>query len=404
MRKKVRIFAVFTDIILSLVCVAVIYYSVSLPDRYYVNKGEALTLPCNFEISGENNKNILFSSNSSDKNIKKNTTLKLFGLIPIKEVDIVEVDSPLLVPCGEPFGIKLLSDGVMVVGIGEVDGTDGRCSPAADAGICVGDIIVTFDGKEVSANSEIQEIISSCKGEGIPVTFTRGEKTISVVLTPEYSITGSCYQAGMWVRDSTAGIGTITFYDEKTHGFGGLGHPVCDVDTGDIIPLSSGEVCDVCINDVVRGSAGSPGELVGSFIPTTRKGELLSNTPSGLFGTLTSSPSSESAIPMALRQEVHKGGAYILSTVDGTSAEKYEIEIEKIVLRDDDEGKNMVIRITDEELLAKTGGIVQGMSGSPIIQDGKIVGAVTHVFVNDSAKGYAVFCETMYEELLEAVG
>ncbi len=398
MRKKVRIFAAVTDLFLLLLCAAVVYYSTALPDRYYVNSDGKLTLPCAFDISGEFAENTLYSSNSSDKNVKNTMTLKLFGIIPIKDVDITEVDAPLLVPCGEPFGIKLLSDGVMVVGVGDVDGN----SPATVAGIEVGDVIISFDGSEVCTNSEIQEIISSCKGEAIDVTLLRGGKEITTELVPVYSDSSKCYRAGMWVRDSTAGIGTLTFYEPSTGSFGGLGHPVCDVDTGEIVPLSSGEVCGVCINDVVRGSAGSPGELVGAFIPSGNTGVLLSNTPSGLFGTLSQSPTDAAAIPMAMRQEVAVGKAYILSTIDGTTAEMYEISIEKIILRDNDEGKNMVIRVTDERLLEKTGGIVQGMSGSPIIQDGKLVGAVTHVFVNDSTKGYAIFCENMYEEMLKA--
>ena len=201
----------------------------------------------------------------------------------------------------------------------------------------------------------------------------------------------------MWVRDSSAGIGTVTFYDESTGLFGGLGHPVCDVDTGGILPLSSGDVVDVNITGVRKSTEGNAGELQGIFVSDKACGTLYTNNQYGVFGALKNCPSPYSPIPMGLKQEIQLGEASILTTIDGDKPQEYSISIEKIDYRSDNSNKNMVIKITDEKLLSLTGGIVQGMSGSPIIQNGKLIGAVTHVFVNEPTKGYAIFCENMYE-------
>ena len=198
------------------------------------------------------------------------------------------------------------------------------------------------------------------------------------------------------MRDSSAGIGTITYYDPQTAQFGGLGHPICDVDTGEIMPLLSGQVVKVVINDVVKGTSGDPGELKGSFASSKDSGTITSNDETGVFGTLYSNPSQNAALPVALKQEITEGAAKIYTTVSGTTPQEYDIEIEKIDISDTGKTKNMIIKVTDPNLLEKTGGIVQGMSGSPIIQNGKLVGAVTHVLVNDPQRGYGIFIENMY--------
>ena len=228
------------------------------------------------------------------------------------------------------------------------------------------------------------------------VSLKRQSKPMKITIKPAYSLAESSYKAGMWVRDSSAGIGTITFYDPQTGMFGGLGHPVCDVDTGEIIPLHSGQVVAVNINGVNKGKSGQPGELIGSFVSNFSIGSILVNNQSGLFGELDYPPNQSSPIPLGYRQDIQEGHATILTTVKGSAPKEYDIEIEKVDLNGSENSKNMVIKITDSELLAKTGGIVQGMSGSPIIQNGKLIGAVTHVFVNDPTKGYGVFADTMY--------
>ncbi len=391
-----RIISVSVSAVLMGISAILGYYSSSLPDSYFVEKGETLTLSTalNIEACPEN---LTVPSYVSDNFSGSDTnTLKLFGVIPIKDVEVTSVNTPLLTVGGNPFGIKLLMDGVMVVGVGAVDG--GR-SPAEEAGIRTGDIIVSVNGEDINSNVQLQDAIQISDGSSseIPVIINRNGIESVLNLEPVFSEADGSYKAGMWVRDSSAGIGTITFYEQESGCFGGLGHPICDIDTGEIIPISRGEVVPVSINGVKKGVAGSAGELQGCFTSDKACGSLSSNNIYGVFGTLDKSPNFTQPIPMGLKQDVHTGSATIMTTVDGTEPEEYSIEIEKIDYKNSEGSKNMIIRITDEKLLAETGGIVQGMSGSPIIQDGKLIGAVTHVFVNEPERGYAVFSENMYE-------
>ncbi len=311
-----------------------------------------------------------------------------FGDIPIKEVDVSVVERPMLVPCGTPFGIKLRTDGVMAVSVKEG-------SPAAVGGIKEGDIIKTVNGEAVSSNSSLSSAIQLCPDE-CEIILRRGDSEKRVTVSPYLDC--GLYKIGLWVRDSAAGIGTMSYYNPATSDFGGLGHPVSDVTTGELMPLKSGEITEASITGIVKGQSGSPGELCGTLSSGEIIGRISKNTDCGIFGKAELAPTSSEPIPMAFRQEVKKGSATILTTVDGQNPKEYSIEIEHINLIDMDSSKSMVIRITDTELLDKTGGIVCGMSGSPILQDGMIVGAVTHVFLNDPQKGYAIFCETMLNE------
>ncbi len=388
MKKIVKITAVLFNIAVVTVLGIIIYYNKALPNNYCVASGSELklseiieTVPC--------------GAAGSEK--VRRAELKLLGLIPIKTVDIREVEEPLLVPCGTPFGIKLLTDGVVVIETGGFETSDGFKSPSADAGIKTGDIIKTVGGKKASSNEDIQRIISASGGNTLTIQLERDGKTLYLKAQPALCSTDNTYKIGLWVRDSSAGIGTVTFCDPKTCVFAGLGHPVCDVDTGNILPLSRGEAVDVTVNGVKKGAAGSPGELLGSFSSVKATGCLELNCEDGLFGVFSSFTPCCEAVPLGMRQEIETGDAYIYTTVNGSKPQKYKIVIEKIDLHDTKSSKNMIIRVTDKELLEKTGGIVQGMSGSPIIQNGKLVGAVTHVFVNNPAKGYAIFADTMYE-------
>ena len=375
----------------------IIYYNKVLPNNYYITSGSELklselieTIPC----SGISDEEQAVSVNKT--NVQR-AELKLLGIIPIKTINIQEVDEPVLIPCGNPFGIKLLTDGVIVVEVSSFETADGFKAPAMEAGIKTGDIIKTIDGKNVKSNEDIEKIISESKGKSLRFKFIRDEKSFVINVKPELCTVDNSYRIGLWVRDSSAGIGTVTFYNPETGVFAGLGHPVCDVDTGKILPLSDGEVVDVNINGVKKGKSGSPGELLGSFTSNSAIGTLEMNCDNGLYGYISSVDTNNQAIPLGMRQEIQTGEAYIYTTINGSQPEKYKIVIEKIDLQDSDSGKNMIIKVTDKTLLEKTGGIVQGMSGSPIIQNGKLVGAVTHVFVNNPTKGYAIFADTMYE-------
>lgn len=404
MGKLIRTVAVMTAIVLIGIMGLVCFYSFALPDSYYVSGCEPFYVSSLFSISSKPAKNGSHYAAASQGNqpdsfvsnkfspITKITdsTLMLFDSVPIKNVKEKTISRPMLVPSGRPFGIKLMTDGVIVIKTEKLEG----CCPALDSGIHVGDIITSVNGEAVETNNRIAEIISSSKGNPCTICYKRDDETKTCTLTPVFS-KGS-YKCGMWVRDSSAGIGTLTFYDPETSAFGGLGHPICDTDTKLPLPLSEGSVGDVKITGCDKSQAGAPGQLLGEFASSAKTGNILANNDSGIFGTLNEYTGSRKAVPMGFRQEIHAGKATIYSTVDGTEPKEYEIEIEKINLNNDAE-HDMIVRVTDKELLKKTGGIVQGMSGSPIIQDGKLVGAVTHVFIDNPQQGYAIFADSMYE-------
>lgn len=397
MKKIIKGFSFVTAFTLFNIWALTAYYSAKLPDSYYIANGDKLSINTAIEIEAQIQDKAVQSIATETLPLSQTATLKLFGLFPVKNVEVLEVETPVLIPGGNPFGIKLLMEGVMVIGMGEVECGEGRICPATEAGIKQGDVITSIDGKKVNSNNQLQEVIAESDGNSVNVQLNRDGNELAFELTPVYSEQSRAYQVGMWVRDSTAGIGTMTFHEPSSGAFGGLGHPICDIDTGGVIPISSGEIVNVQINNVKKGYEGIPGELQGSFISGDAIGILNKNNKYGVFGSLSIKPDARKAMPMGLKQDVEVGEATILTTVDGITPKEYSISIEKIDYRNNDTAKNMIIKITDEELLEKTGGIVQGMSGSPIIQNGKLIGAVTHVFVNDPAKGYGVFAENMYE-------
>ena len=290
----------------------------------------------------------------------------------------------------------MFTDGVIVTEFGEVESDGKMISPARDCGIEKGDIIKAINGVTISYGSDIPTALA-LNPQCSEVDIIRDEK----IQTIEVNVnnTTAPYKLGVWVRSSTAGIGTMTFLDVENNVFAGLGHGVCDVDTGVLMPLLSGECVAVNITDVIKGTNGKPGELCGNFTSNSPLAEINMNTQSGIFGktrNIASLNIKSESVPIAFKQEIVTGKAEIICTVDGTVPQRYEIEIEKINLSENSSDRNMIVRITDNALLSATGGIVQGMSGSPIIQNGMLVGAVTHVFVNDSTRGYAIFSETMY--------
>ena len=371
----------------------IIYYNNSLPNNYYVTTGNEL------EVSKIIETEYCTGKVCTDKNTIKDSSiaeLKLLGIIPIKTVNICEVKEPVLIPCGTPFGIKLLTDGVIVVEVSSFETSKGISSPAYNAGVRIGDIIKSINGKRVESNEDIEKIISESNGEQMLFEIVRDDKNISLSINPEKCLTDNSYRIGLWVRDSSAGIGTLTFYNPESKVFAGLGHPVCDVDTGEILPLLRGEVVEVEINGIKKGKAGYPGELLGSFTNNSPIGTLDINNTSGLYGQMKTEKFENQALPLGMRQEIKTGKAYIFTTIEGDRPQKFEVTIEKIDYDESLDCKNMVIRVTDKKLIEKTGGIVQGMSGSPIIQNDKLIGAVTHVFVNNPTKGYAIFADTMY--------
>lgn len=295
---------------------------------------------------------------------------------------------------GTAFGVKFFTKGVLVVGISSIKSQEKDVKPAHDAGIRVRDIIISLNGKEVNTVNEISEIIANSKGEGVKIILTRDGKKKEVTLYPKLDDREQTYKGGMWLRDSTAGIGTVTYINPQTGEFGGLGHGICDIDTGELMPLKRGTAMKVEIGGVVKGMEGKPGEIKGYFLPE-KCGSVRSNTVCGVFGVFSELPRSLSEpIDICLRDELKEGKAEIICTLGNDGPKTYGIEISKID-RDGKDNKNFVVKVIDEKLIERTGGIVQGMSGSPIIQNGKLVGAITHVMVNNPAVGYGIFIENM---------
>ena len=298
---------------------------------------------------------------------------------------------------GMPFGVKFYSEGIIIVGFSEIETESGTKTPAYDAGLRVNDVITHVNGKEVATSAELVKMIENAKEE-IEITYVRDGNESTVKFVPEVSPGDGKRKTGMWVRDTTAGIGTVTFMIPETGAFAGLGHGICSSDSGELLKMERGTVVNVRISGVSKGVAGTPGELKG-FFTTDKSGVLLGNTACGVYGILSDIPYDkvkEENVEIADREEVHTGDAYIWCTVESDTPKKYSIEITEINKKRND-NRSFSIKVTDKSLLEKTGGIVQGMSGSPIIQDGKLIGAVTHVLVNDPSEGYGIFIENMFD-------
>ena len=301
-----------------------------------------------------------------------------------------------LIPLGCTTGIKMFSGGAMVIGFAS-EKMLGCVSPAEQNGLQIGDVITAVDGQRIECNEQLGELISALPEGKAELTVRRdGEEQMVIVSGLAKTSTG--YKLGAWVRDSMAGIGTITYVDPETGNFGALGHGICDVDTGTLMPFDNGSIMGSAVVSVTKGKAGAPGQLCGAFDLKEDSGVLYKNTQQGVFGCITDQAlyADEKAYEIAGASEVEEGNVEIISNVNGTEVEHFDGRIIKL-LEDDGSSKNFMLEITDPDLIDRTGGIVQGMSGSPIIQDGKLIGAVTRVLVNDPTRCYGMFIENMLE-------
>ena len=323
-------------------------------------------------------------------------TVELLG-VPVRTVEVVTL-SQRLVPGGMAAGIKLYLEGVLVVGTSPVSTAAGEVeSPAKQAGIRMGDVILAVNGKEVEDSDHLGDLVNAAQGP-VLLTVKREEVRRTVEVQPETDQPGGERRLGVWTRDSTSGVGTVTFYDPASGVFGALGHVISDVDTQTPLPLRMGELVGADILGITRGERGAPGELKGAFRQGARLGSVTENCAYGIYGRADegfTNPLYPDGVEIAARAEVRLGKASILSTVDGEGVKEYDCEIIRLTGQSAPDVRGIVVEITDERLLSATGGIVQGMSGSPILQDGRLVGAVTHVFVNDPKKGYGVYIEWM---------
>lgn len=342
------------------------------------------------------------SKNNVNNSRTKSYNLSLFGF-NLKTIKTDIYPKTKVVPVGSLVGLKLYTEGVLVVGMSEIKGYDNKIyKPYEEAGIEQGDSIIEINDIEVKTTAELISCVSKCRGKAVDVTYVKDGKVLETQITP-VKTSENTYKLGLWVRDAEAGIGTVTFYDKSTNSFAALGHAIQDIDTGEVVEISSGEFVTAEILNIEKGQKENPGKIEGTIEEGTKIGEIYSNTDFGIYGTTTNIKSLDISnieeIEVASRNEIKVGKASVICTLEDGKRKEYEIEIQKIYINNNENNKSMVVKVIDEELLEKTGGIIQGMSGSPIIQNGKLIGALTHVLVSDPSKGYALFADTMVSKL-----
>jgi stage IV sporulation protein B len=400
-RKYLTFLYIFLGIGLILFGMAVYaYYKNSVPETISVKAGTSQEINLNIPASGvigADSDNVVALNQpltiiAGDNISSYQMSLKLFGVVPLKNVDIQVIENTMLIPVGQPIGIYVKTQGVLVVDTGSFSGALGERYAPSENMLYSGDYLTAMDGVAITDKKQIKEYVEN--GNGLEITFqiSRGEELIQIKITPQKDENGT-YKIGAWLRDSAQGIGTMTYIDSDKQ-FGALGHGINDMDTGELLKLGTGLLYHTDIVAVRRGEKGTPGELTGviEYSPEQVSGIIVNNTSKGIYGVaneeLLYEYTENEAIPIALKQEVALGEAQILCQIDG-QAKYYDIEITKI------SASQLSVKITDEELITLTGGIVQGMSGAPIIQNGKFVGAITHVLVQDSTRGYGIFIEDM---------
>ena len=323
--------------------------------------------------------------------------LRLFGVLPLKSIDIEVIENTRLIPVGQPIGIYMKTQGVLVIDTGTFEGPQGQEQSPSVYKLQAGDYVMAMDGVAVTGKRQIKEYVENGSGRDIVLQVSRNEKIIQVRISPMQDQNG-VYKIGTWLRDSAQGIGTMTFLDEELH-FGALGHGINDTDTGELLQLGSGLLYHTEIVAIRKGERGTPGELTGiiEYQPEQVSGVIMSNTEEGIYGVASQAFADSittQALPVGLKQDVKEGDAQILCNIDGQT-KYYDVRITRLMPNAENLNRQIALTVTDEELLQLTGGIVQGMSGAPIIQDGRIIGAVTHVLVNDSTSGYGIFIENM---------
>lgn len=323
-------------------------------------------------------------------------TLSFMGLVPLREVEVKVSPEQRLIPGGMTIGVAMRTEGVLVVGTGDIGQS---ASPAASCGIRPGDLLRSVDGVVISSAEQLTELIAKAGQRPLQIEYLREGQLLTTTMTPIPDASTGTVRMGAWVRDSTAGIGTMSFFDPQTGRYAALGHAITDGDTGEVLTVSEGQILQASVVAVQKGQRGTPGELKGSFLREKKVlGNIATNNGLGIYGSLTATPAGAlypDGLPIGLRSGVHTGPATILSTVDETGVQAFDVEITRVNPQSAPAPKSMVLRVTDQRLLEKTGGIVQGMSGSPILQDGRIIGAVTHVFVSDPTQGYGLYIDWM---------
>ncbi len=394
----------------------------SLPDEIRIFKGSIEELNFSMPVTGSitaSNPNVVHINGETgletnidyrspvtiNTNETGKTELQLkVGNVPIKTVKVNVLEDFKVYPGGQSIGVQLQTAGVLVVGHHLVDTGNEKISPGEMSKIRVGDTILKVNGMYINDIEEVGKLVKEAgdKKEALSILVARGEEKFEVQLSPVYDVKDQAYRMGLYIRDSAAGVGTLTFYDPMSKKYGALGHVISDIDTGKPIVVGDGHIVQSRVTSIEKGTNGAPGEKFAIFKDENDKlGSITKNTPFGIFGEMSKYPDNnmvKEPIPIALTEQVVEGPAQILTVVDGQKVEKFDIEIVNVIQQRFPATKGMIIKVTDPRLLEKTGGIVQGMSGSPIIQKGRLIGAVTHVFVNDPTSGYGLFIEWMLQD------
>lgn len=385
----------------------------SIPNNLILMEGEELKLKTILGLSiSDNNGETIEAVNSESEKLthkagKMDLSVNLAGLT-VKDFTVNVIPNTVVIPSGETIGLRLFTSGVLVVGMSEIKGEDNNNHmPYKDSGIKEGDMITKVDNEVITCTSDLTKKINSSNGNAVTLTYKRDGNNYNTNMIPTKTDEDE-YKLGLWVRDAASGVGTISFYEPRTGEFAALGHGILDVDTEELIDIARGDIVTSKIISIVKGEKGNPGELQGSIENGKIIGEVYKNTNFGIYGKLNNIENLKkegvNEMKVMPRDEAKEGKASILCTLENNKQEEYEIEIEKVYTSSNRANKNMIIKVTDERLLQKTGGIIQGMSGSPIIQDGKFVGAVTHVMVNNPEKGYGIFADTMLKQMKEVEG
>ena len=404
--KKTLIKTLF--VILLIISYVYVCSAISIPKNIVVFEGENLNLKIatGLSLTSGNQQTVLTSSNISKEKLNKEGTdrlnLNLFGGIKVKNVNVSVIPKTTVIPLGTAIGMKLYTKGVLVVGMSQISTiSNEKTKPYENSGIEQGDMIVAVNNKEVSTTEELIEEVNKSNGNSVKIKYLKNNETQETSITPVKSKDN--YKIGLWVRDAAAGVGTLTFYEPSTNSFMALGHGISDIDTEKIVEISNGELITANIISIKKGEKGNPGEIKGTIDCGNKIGEISKNTNLGVYGNVTNKNYLDidysNELEVAARNEIKEGKAQIICQLDNDGKKEYDIEIKKIYTTNNEDNKSMLIKVTDENLLNKTGGIIQGMSGAPIIQNGKFIGAVTNVLVTDQTQGYAVFADMMIKQM-----
>lgn len=392
-------------ILIIVLLILLIYVSniTNIPDSILLFKGENFNVKTalGIKINENADKKIIQTSADIDtENFveKKTLSVSFLNIFTIKEIEINEIPQAEVVPLGNIVGLRLYASGVLVIGKTEIKGE----KPYKTSTIKEGDLITAVNSKKVETTTDLITSVNDSKGNSIEITYVREGIIYTTTIEPVKTDKDE-YKLGLWVRDGAIGVGTISYYEPSTKYFAALGHPIIDTDTGEIVSIKEGELVNASVISIKKGEEGNPGEIKGSLKSDEKIGQISTNTEFGIYGTLDNLSSlnidKENKIKVALREEIKTGDAKVLLTLEDGIRKEYDVKIKKIYKNNDKDNKSMLIEIVDEDLKNLTGGIIQGMSGAPLIQNGKFIGAITHVLVNNSELGYAVFGDLMIKQM-----